>query len=161
MDGGEPSSDRSDEDADDGATSDRDRLLSVADQLASDCDQALDDRRDVGAGPEDEQVREASRKQRAETSAVRARTAELRAQNAEERAVVTERSDDGPRPSLTEREREVLGMLADGLRNDAVAWRLSISALTVRSHVKNIMDKLDADTRTEAVATALRLDLID
>ena len=46
-------------------------------------------------------------------------------------------------------------------RNDAMAWRLSISTLTVRSHVKNIMSKLDADTRTEAVATALRRDLID
>ena len=57
-------------------------------------------------------------------------------------------------PSLTKREREVLRMLADGMRNDQVASVLSISPLTVRTHVKNAMEKLEADTRTHAVARA-------
>ena len=63
-------------------------------------------------------------------------------------------------PALTKREREVLRLLADGLRNEQVAVELSISPLTVRSHVKNAMEKLEADTRTEAVAKALRESLI-
>jgi DNA-binding NarL/FixJ family response regulator len=46
------------------------------------------------------------------------------------------------------------------MRNIQVAERLSISPLTVRSHVKKAMDKLEADTRTQAVARALRESLI-
>jgi DNA-binding NarL/FixJ family response regulator len=63
-------------------------------------------------------------------------------------------------PALTPREREILRLLADGMRNEEVALRLEISALTVRSHVKNAMVKLEADTRTQAVARALRESLI-
>lgn len=63
-------------------------------------------------------------------------------------------------PTVTKREREILRLLADGMRNEQVARRLSISPLTVRSHVKNAMQKLEADTRTEAVAKALRESLI-
>jgi DNA-binding NarL/FixJ family response regulator len=62
--------------------------------------------------------------------------------------------------TLTKREREVLRLLADGMRNVQVAEVLSISPLTVRSHVKKAMDKLEADTRTQAVARALRESLI-
>ena len=63
-------------------------------------------------------------------------------------------------PPLTPREREVLGLVADGLTNDKVAAALDISPETVQSHVRNAMVKLEADTRTEAVATALRHALI-
>jgi two-component system, NarL family, nitrate/nitrite response regulator NarL len=63
-------------------------------------------------------------------------------------------------PLLTRREREVLRLLSEGFRNDEVAERLAISPLTVRTHVRHAMEKLDAGTRTEAVATALRLSLI-
>jgi DNA-binding NarL/FixJ family response regulator len=63
-------------------------------------------------------------------------------------------------PTLTSREREVLRLLADGMRNEGAAQRLSISPLTVRTHVKKAMNKLDADTRTQAVARALRESLI-
>ena len=63
-------------------------------------------------------------------------------------------------PTLTKREREVLRMLADGMRNEQVARELSISPLTVRTHVKKAMEKLEADTRTEAVARAMRASLI-
>jgi DNA-binding NarL/FixJ family response regulator len=63
-------------------------------------------------------------------------------------------------PLLTTREREVLSLLADGFTNDKVAARLGISPETVQTHVGNAMAKLDASTRTEAVATALRRALI-
>jgi DNA-binding NarL/FixJ family response regulator len=62
--------------------------------------------------------------------------------------------------ALTKREREILRLLSDGMRNEQVARKLSISPLTVRTHVKNAMGKLEADTRTQAVATALRRSLI-
>ena len=62
--------------------------------------------------------------------------------------------------SLTKREREILRMLADGMRNEQVAAQLFISPLTVRTHVKKAMEKLEADTRTQAVARALRESLI-
>ena len=62
--------------------------------------------------------------------------------------------------ALTKREREILRLLADGMRDEQVGSTLSISPLTVRTHVKNAMEKLEADTRTQAVATALRESLI-
>ena len=61
---------------------------------------------------------------------------------------------------LTQRERDVLRLLADGLTNEEIGKRLFISAETVRTHVRKAMDKLDADTRTQAVARALRDELI-
>ena len=64
-------------------------------------------------------------------------------------------------PQLSKREREILRLLSDGKRNDAIALELGISALTVRTHIRHAMEKLEADTRTEAVATALRQSLID
>jgi DNA-binding NarL/FixJ family response regulator len=63
-------------------------------------------------------------------------------------------------PKLTQREREVLRLLADGLRNEEIGKRLFISPETVRTHVRKAMDKLDADTRTQAVAEAIRQHLI-
>lgn len=61
---------------------------------------------------------------------------------------------------LTQREREVLRLLADGLRNEEIGKRLFISPETVRTHVRKAMDKLEADTRTQAVAEAIRQHLI-
>lgn len=63
-------------------------------------------------------------------------------------------------PALTDRERSVLRLLADGRSNDAIAAELGISTETVRTHLRKAMTKLDADTRTQAVATALRHSLI-
>jgi len=63
-------------------------------------------------------------------------------------------------PELTPRERDVLRLLADGLANEEIGKRLFISAETVRTHVRKAMEKLDADTRTQAVARALRDRLI-
>jgi DNA-binding NarL/FixJ family response regulator len=64
-------------------------------------------------------------------------------------------------PGLTKREREVLRLLADGMRNEQIARELGISPLTVRTHIEKAMQKLEADTRTEAVANALRMSLIE
>jgi DNA-binding NarL/FixJ family response regulator len=62
--------------------------------------------------------------------------------------------------ALTQRELEVLRLLADGLTNEQIGAELSISAQTVRTHVQKAMDKLGATTRVQAVATALRESLI-
>jgi DNA-binding NarL/FixJ family response regulator len=63
-------------------------------------------------------------------------------------------------PQLTQRERDVLRLLADGLSNEEIGRNLFISAETVRTHVRKAMEKLHADTRTQAVARALRFRLI-
>jgi DNA-binding NarL/FixJ family response regulator len=63
--------------------------------------------------------------------------------------------------TLTAREREILQLLADGMSNADVAGRLFISQETVKSHVRHILTKLEADTRTHAVAIALREAIID
>lgn len=63
-------------------------------------------------------------------------------------------------PLISPREREVLGLLAEGLRNEEIAARLVLSPDTVRAHIRNAMRKLDADTRTHAVALALRQSLL-
>jgi DNA-binding NarL/FixJ family response regulator len=63
--------------------------------------------------------------------------------------------------TLTARQREILQMLADGMQTDAVAKRLGLSTETVRTHTKRILAKLHADTRTQAVAIAIRNGLIE
>jgi DNA-binding NarL/FixJ family response regulator len=72
-------------------------------------------------------------------------------------AFLTGKDDD----TLTTREREILQLLADGMSNADVAAKLFISQETVKSHVRHILAKLEADTRTQAVAIALREAIID
>lgn len=62
--------------------------------------------------------------------------------------------------SLTPRERQVLGMMAEGLGNKEIAWRLQISEHTIKFHVSSILAKLSASSRTEAVTQGLRRGLI-
>ena len=62
--------------------------------------------------------------------------------------------------TLTAREMEVLGMLADGLGNKIIAARLGISAHTAKFHVASIMAKLGAGSRTEAVTIGMRRGLV-
>jgi len=62
--------------------------------------------------------------------------------------------------ALTEREVEVLGMLAEGLGNKAIAYRLGISEHTVKFHVSSVIAKLGASGRTEAVTIGIRRGLI-
>jgi len=61
---------------------------------------------------------------------------------------------------LTTRELEVLRMLAEGAANKTIAWKLSISEHTVKFHVAQILSKLNASTRTEAVTLGIRQGLI-
>jgi DNA-binding NarL/FixJ family response regulator len=61
---------------------------------------------------------------------------------------------------LTDREGQVLTLLARGLSNRRVAERLAISENTVKAHVASILGKLGATTRTEAVTLAIRLGLV-
>jgi two-component system, NarL family, response regulator YdfI len=62
--------------------------------------------------------------------------------------------------TLTPRERQVLDMMAEGLSNKEIAWRLQISEHTVKFHVSSILAKLGASSRTEAVTQGLRRGLI-
>jgi len=62
--------------------------------------------------------------------------------------------------ALTPREREVLGMLAEGFGNRAIAARLGISEHTAKFHVASILGKLGATTRTEAVTLGIRFGLL-
>jgi DNA-binding NarL/FixJ family response regulator len=57
---------------------------------------------------------------------------------------------------LTDREREILGLLAEGMRNDEIAAKLYISPQTVQTHVRNILGKLRVHSKLEAVAFAVR-----
>ena len=59
-----------------------------------------------------------------------------------------------PFPELTDREREVLDLVARGLTNTEIASRLVLSPKTVRNHVSNVFTKLQVATRAEAVAQA-------
>jgi DNA-binding NarL/FixJ family response regulator len=59
-----------------------------------------------------------------------------------------------PFPQLTEREREVLELVAQGLDNLRIARRLALSDKTVRNHVSNILTKLAVSDRSAAVARA-------
>jgi DNA-binding NarL/FixJ family response regulator len=61
---------------------------------------------------------------------------------------------------LTDREHDVLELLAEGLPHEEIGKRLGIGAETVRTHLRKACDRLEASTRTQAVATALRLGLI-
>jgi len=75
------------------------------------------------------------------------------------RAPVIERSAAAPEP-LTARELEVLQLMAAGCGNKAIAAQLNVSANTAKFHVRQIMAKLNAESRTEAVATAIRQGLV-
>ena len=70
-----------------------------------------------------------------------------------------------PRPTdelnlLTEREREVLALVAEGLTNDEIANRLYLSPATARTHVSRILTKLDARNRAQLVVLAYETGLV-
>jgi DNA-binding NarL/FixJ family response regulator len=65
-------------------------------------------------------------------------------------------SPDAKPRRLSPRERQILELLAEGLRVKEIADRLQLSPATVHTHVRNAIAKLEVDTRTEAVALAVR-----
>jgi DNA-binding NarL/FixJ family response regulator len=67
----------------------------------------------------------------------------------------------GETANLTERERQVLQLLAEGLTQTAIAAELYISPKTVGTHIQRILTKLGVHSRAEAVASAFRLRLVD
>jgi len=66
-----------------------------------------------------------------------------------------------PLEKLTEREEEILKLLAAGLSNKEIAQRLALSEGTVKNHISAILAKLHANDRTQAVLTALKRGLVD
>jgi NarL family two-component system response regulator LiaR len=75
---------------------------------------------------------------------------------------LVETANQPPAPGLdmTEREREVLALMVEGLNNTQIAGRLFVSPSTIKSHVSNILSKLGVASRTEAVTLALRAHII-
>ena len=71
----------------------------------------------------------------------------------------TSSGDDGLEEPLSERELEVLRLLADGLTNQEIADRLVVTVGTVKTHVHHIFGKLNVRSRTEAAARARTLNL--
>jgi two-component system, NarL family, response regulator LiaR len=67
-----------------------------------------------------------------------------------------------PAPSydLTDREKEILALMVEGLPNNSIAERLVVSQSTVKFHVSNVLSKLGVSSRTEAVALALKHNLV-
>jgi two-component system, NarL family, response regulator LiaR len=70
--------------------------------------------------------------------------------------VQTSHQSPAPGYDLTEREREVLILMIEGLNNTQIAGKLNVSPSTIKSHVSNILSKLGVASRTEAVTLALR-----
>ena len=68
---------------------------------------------------------------------------------------------DEPLEKLTDREEEILKLLAAGLSNKEIAQKLSLSEGTVKNHISAILAKLHANDRTQAVLTALKRGLVD
>ncbi|MHB2023409.1 MAG: response regulator [Mycobacteriales bacterium] len=79
-------------------------------------------------------------------------------------ASMIKKSDDQPQvpaPRLTEREMEVLRLVAKGLNNRDIAKQLFISENTVKNHIRNILEKLQLHSRMEAVVYAVREKLLE
>jgi DNA-binding NarL/FixJ family response regulator len=70
------------------------------------------------------------------------------------RALLASRAARREAPALTEREEEVLGLVADGLANKLIAQRLGISEKTVKAHLTAIFQRIDVSNRTQAAAWA-------
>ena len=85
---------------------------------------------------------------------------DLAARLLDEFAVMSIRDEKDDQPRLTERELEVLGLVSRGLSNRLVAEKLFISENTVKNHIRNILEKLQLHSRTEAAVYAIQRNLI-
>jgi len=75
-------------------------------------------------------------------------------------ALIQASKGDPLRDSLTERELEILTLLAQGLSNNDIASKLFVTVPTVKYHVTNILSKLNVQSRTEAVLVAMKHRLV-
>jgi NarL family two-component system response regulator LiaR len=77
--------------------------------------------------------------------------------------VLIQRVNEPPSPGLdmTDREKEILALMVEGLNNTQIAARLFVSQSTIKFHVSNILSKLGVTGRTEAVAIAVKNHLVD
>ncbi len=97
---------------------------------------------------------------RANAETTEARRSNEPASPSRPRLVIARESNDVRARKLTGREVEVLGMLAAGRSTPEIAERLHISQLTARSHIQNILEKLEVHSKVEAVAFAFQKNLI-
>jgi len=76
--------------------------------------------------------------------------------------VLIQKVNEPPRPGydMTDREREILALMTEGLSNSDIADRLIVSQSTVKFHVSNVLSKLGVSSRTEAVALAVKHNLV-
>ena len=93
--------------------------------------------------------------------ATSARASRAEERRAGERRRTDRRTSGAPRRHLSPREREVLTLLAQGGTGEGIAHSLGLSAETIRTHVRNAMDKLEVRTRSHAIAVAIRSGEID
>lgn len=75
-------------------------------------------------------------------------------------ALIASRQQQVPGADLTQRERELLTLMTRGLNNQEISALLGIAVPTVKFHITNILGKLQADNRTEAVLTAIKHKLV-
>jgi NarL family two-component system response regulator LiaR len=68
---------------------------------------------------------------------------------------------DQPGGDMTDREREILALMIEGISNSEIAERIFVSQSTVKFHVSNILSKLGVSSRTEAVAIAVKHHLVE
>jgi two-component system, NarL family, response regulator LiaR len=79
---------------------------------------------------------------------------------AEQAFIKTTNQPPAPGLTLTKRELEVLFLMVEGLNNTQIAGRLKVKPSTIKSHVSNIISKLEVSSRTEAVTLALRQKIV-
>jgi NarL family two-component system response regulator LiaR len=95
-------------------------------------------------------------------SAVRRAAAGQPSLSPEAAQVLIQKVNEPPPPGqdMTDREKEILALMVEGLSNNEIAERLIVSQSTVKFHVSNVLSKLGVNGRTEAVALAVKLHLV-
>jgi len=95
-------------------------------------------------------------------NAIRRATTDQPSLSPEAAQVLIQKVNEPPKPGadMTDREREILALMVEGLSNSEIAGRLIVSQSTVKFHVSNVLSKLGVASRTEAVALAVKHNLV-